>query len=162
MELKFNIGSGLTTLEGYSNIDWGGDILLSGQYDGSVGGVYTSHFVEYFDESDAMSMLQSWNKKMKPGATLHIAVPDFKGIVTVWQEEGIILSGPLYGKMESGGETIYHKSCYCFPKLRDYLLAAGFRSIRRHDGRTLWPDIEDCAGAKYNDIPISLNLSAIK
>lgn len=157
--MNYNIGAGQTVIEGYKNKDWGDDIC---PHDEMVDNIYTSHFIEYFDEAEAMKMLQIWNMKMIPGSTLHIAVPDFEGIVTVWQEEGIILSGPLYGKMEVDGQTIYHKSCYCYPKLRDYLLAAGFRKIKRHYDLKDWPNIDDCSRAMFQGLPISLNLSAIK
>jgi predicted SAM-dependent methyltransferase len=61
---------------------------------------------------------------LKHGGWLRLAVPDFKAIANLYVggrwDLGRFL-GPLYGKMEMGPKTIYHKTVYDFDDLKRIL-----------------------------------------
>lgn len=165
MELRYNIGAGDKPIDGWNNLDMGDDIMLYKVFGVDV--IYSSHFLEYFDDADAMDILKSWHSALKEGGTLMLAVPDWEAIISVYQQYGgVILKGPLFGKMNG----IYHKTVYDYAGLRQVLLSAGFQSIRRlhtHVGERFeeavvahgnWPRIGDCATAKFEDTSISLNV----
>ena len=63
--------------------------------------IYVSHAFEYFDSQEANNVLMEWNRILKPGGKLRLAVPDFDKLVSVYSLTGDIGSilGPLYGKM---------------------------------------------------------------
>ena len=80
--------------------------------DNSVDLIYASHVLEYFDRTEVIAVLKEWHRVLKPGATLRLAVPDFEVMIGLYYEYMIDLKdilGPLYGKMEMGNKTIYHK-----------------------------------------------------
>jgi predicted SAM-dependent methyltransferase len=123
--LKYNIGAGDKPIDGYVNIDLGGDVALFNSEDADV--IYTSHFLEYFDKTEVLNILKSWHFALKDGGELYISVPDFAKVVNIYQHEGIILDGALYGKM--GNPYIYHKSVFDRKTLREALLLVGFKNI---------------------------------
>jgi hypothetical protein len=135
-----------------------------------VGLLYASHVIEYFDRDEIVPILRGWKTKLAPGGILRLAVPDFAVIVGLYSD-GVDLErflGPLYGKMQMGGETIYHRTAYDEPGLRGVLQAAGFVTIRWWNWRyTSHAHFDDFSQAhiphmdKENGVPISLNLEAI-
>jgi SAM-dependent methyltransferase len=203
--MKYNIGAGDTKIEGFTNLDMGDSIDLH-EFTDEVDTIYSSHFFEYFDDTDAMKLLQSWYNELKPDGLLMLAVPDWEALIQVYnQHGGVILKGPLFGKMqpqklfksghaispeqadklresmenelstmvlpEGGKKTIYHKTVYDYASLRQVLLSAGFRSIKRCETHiestlvpngmvqhVLWPRVADCSGSHFQGIPISLNV----
>lgn len=174
MELNYNIGAGDKPIEGWINIDIEADVFRCLTL---ADRIYTSHFLEYFDKTDVARLLSYWYSCMKDGALLQISVPDFAKIVKIYNEEGIIMDGALYGKMDSvkssvlvtelakiiesenvfclpkqGNTKIYHKSTFDKKTLREALLLAGFRNITEFE-----PWHNDCS-----QDPISLNLQCRK
>lgn len=147
MELKYNIGAGDKPIEGWVNVDLGGNIFINRK---DVSHIYTSHFLEYFDKTDVFSLLCSWRDALKNDGVLQISVPDFAKVAQIYQNEGIIMDGALYGKM--GSPKIYHKSTFDKKTLREALLLAGFRNVTEFEP---WHD--DCSKD-----PISLNLQCRK
>lgn len=175
MELKFNIGAGNKPIEGWQNIDLGDDINLFKV--GGIDTIYTSHFLEYFDKSEVSELLRNWYRALKDNGILCISVPDFARVVEIYQNEGIIMDGALYGKMhaklhevditnkdsvrretiltiprEGERQYLYHKSTFDKKTLREALLLAGFRNVTEFE-----PFHDDCSKD-----PISLNLKCRK
>ena len=77
--------------------------------------------------------------------------------------------GPLYGKMEMGDKTIYHKTTYDFKELKLILNKCGFSNIDYYNWKnTEHKDFDDHSQAyiphmdKENGILISLNIEAVK
>lgn len=131
-------------MDTFINLDLGDDIFLL--HATEVGKIYTSHFLEYFDKTEVISLLKCWHTALKVGGELYISVPDFARICEIYHEEGIIMDGALYGKM--GSPSIYHKSVFDKKTLREALLLAGFRNVTEFK-----PFHHDCSTD-----PISLNL----
>lgn len=150
MELKFNIGAGNCPIEGYESVDLGQDVYLDEKLNGLVSTIYTSHFLEYFDKVEVMALLMAWRDRLQDGGELFISVPNFAKIVDIYQKEGIIMDGALYGKMHN--PPIYHKSTFDRKTLREALLLAGFRNVTN-----FYPSQNDCSKD-----PISLNLKCRK
>lgn len=163
--MKYNIGAGNHPLEGFVNLDMGDDITLTGK---RAELIYTSHFLEYFDKTEVLNLLKCWYFALADGGELYISVPDFAKVVDIYNKEGIIMDGALYGKMNAGIEVttkyskereflpgnnpIYHKSTFDRKTLREALLLAGFRNIKEFE-----PWHNDCS-----QDPISLNLQCRK
>lgn len=134
--------------------------------------IYSSHVIEYFDREEIIELLKSWHRALKIGGTLRIAVPDFEVLARLYIEKCCDLSkilGPLYGKMVSGDNVIFHKTIYDFDSLKSLLERCGFISVRRYDWRETDHSHHDDHSQAY--IPhmekekgtlISLNIECIK
>ena len=139
--------------------------------DNSVELIYSSHTIEYFDRIEVLGVLKEWNRVLKPGGIMRIAVPDFQAIVNLYNNGYGIENflGPLYGKMDMGDVKIYHKTCYDFNSLKNILENSGFVNVKLYDWRnTEHCNIDDHSQAyipkmdKENGVLISLNVEAKK
>lgn len=137
----------------------------------SVDLIYASHVIEYFDREEIKDVLKEWYRVLKPKGILRLAVPDFVHLKWVWENTGEIekILGPLYGKMEMGNKTIYHKTCYDFKSLSKVLTNNGFKNPKLWDWRkTEHSQFDDHSQAyfphmdKENGILISLNVECQK
>lgn len=187
MVKQINIGCGNTDFGyGWDNIDSieaphikSDNIFLKDYKDDSVDLIYASHFIEYFDRKEIIELLNSWKNKLKKGGILRLAVPDFNAICKLYLghsntgHDGVRLQeflGPLYGKMESGENIIYHKTVYDYNSLVGLLETLGFKDVRHWDViNTEHTHIDDCSqaylsprGNRESGVLISLNLECIK
>lgn len=131
--------------------------------------IYCSHALQYLDLYDVYFALKEWWRVLKKGGILRLAVPDFAGIVKVYQEYGTIMEGPIYGPMLQGDKIIRHKVMYDFSSLRSILELVGFRDVKRYDWRkTIHKDYDDFSQAyfphmdKEGGVLVSLNVEATK
>jgi predicted SAM-dependent methyltransferase len=133
--------------------------------------IYSSHVLEYFDRIEARAVLNEWKRVLCPGGTLRVAVPDFQSLAELYSRDCRLDSilGPLYGRMESGGTVIYHKTVYDFQSLQRLLAHCGFREVRRYEWReTIHAAVDDHSQAyiphmdKEHGNLISLNVECIK
>lgn len=139
--------------------------------DDSVNLIYSSHVLEYFDRTEVINVLNEWNRVLKPGGTLRLAVPDFGAMISLYNQGHELekFLGPLFGKMPMGDQTIYHKTTYDFKSLSNVLESIGFTNIERYDWReTEHSHIDDHSQAyiphmdKENGTLISLNIECKK
>jgi len=137
--------------------------------DNSCDIIYSSHLLEYFDRVEVSSILTEWNRVLKPGGILRVAVPDFEAMCNLYKEGYKIekFLGPLFGKW--GEPPVYHKTTYDFSSLSKVLKMAGFKDINLYDWRlTEHAHIDDHSQAylphmdKDNGTLISLNVEAYK
>jgi len=145
---------------------------LSQFEDNSVDIIYSSHVLEYFDREEALDVLKEWNRVLKKGGTLRIAVPDFESMTSLYYRGECLLSdiiGPLYGKMGMSNDTIYHKTVYDFSSIVEMLNNAGFDTVEKYNWRdTEHSHIDDCSVAYLPKMDfekgtlISLNVEATK
>lgn len=133
--------------------------------------IYASHVLEYFDRLEARIVLAEWKRVLAPRGALRLAVPDFKALVEIYFSRRTLdlVLGPLYGRMESAGETIYHRTVYDLASLRLTLEEAGFVDVRRYDWReTIHRSVDDHSQAyiphmdKEHGKLISLNVECTK
>jgi len=168
-----NFGEDWIHIDGgdYDHLDYK-DITKLPFEDDSVDLIYSSHVIEYFNRSEINEVLKEWRRVLKPGKTLRIAVPDFKKMSELYFLKTISLNqilGPLYGKMQMGDYSIYHKTTYDFNSLYEVLNQNGFNQIERYDWRkTEHAHFDDHSQAyiphmdKENGVLISLNIECKK
>lgn len=169
-----NFGPGWIHIDGgtYDHLDYYDITNLSQFSDNSVDVIYASHVIEYFDRSEIIPILQEWYRVLKPNGILRLAVPNFERMVNLYYANRITLDqmlGPLYGKMQMGKNTIYHKTAYDYKSLSELLYFLNFNNVYKYDWRlTEHANIDDHSQAyiphmdKENGILISLNIEAIK
>jgi len=134
--------------------------------------IYASHVIAYFDKSEIEKILLDWKRVLKPGGIIRLATPDFESMSKLYENGEYDLCsflGPMYGKMDMDGITIYHKTVYDLKTIYDLLDSLGFNSIERYNWRnTEHSSFDDHSQAyiphmdKDNGTLISLNVQAIK
>lgn len=99
--------------------------------------IYASHLINYFDREEILILLTYWRKKLKIGGTLRLAVPDFEKIIKLYNQGWDLnyFLGPLFGKMISNNQIIFHKTCYDRSSLCKVLIDAGYSNITEWDHR---------------------------
>jgi len=183
-EVKLHLGSAKRRLRGFLNIDKeysdGVDLVtdvrdLSAFTDSSVSEIYSSHTLEYFDRDEVGSVLTEWSRVLIPGGRLFVTVPDLKQLIKIYHQTGDIryVLGPLFGKWknENNGETLYHRTVWDYPSLKQSLEDSGFISVSGFDPVHYLGSIDgnfgDCSLAFFphmerTGIPVSLSLQCIK
>jgi predicted SAM-dependent methyltransferase len=156
----------------YKHLDYKSISDLSQFGDGTVDLIYASHIIEYFDTEELEPLLEEWNRVLKAGGVLRVAVPDFAQISELYHSKNYTLDkfiGLLYGRMPMGTETIYHKMVYDFDLLKEVLELNGFSNIKKYDWRkTEHASFDDHSQAylphmdKENGTLMSLNIEGIK
>ena len=178
--MKINIGCGQRNfgkewihIDGadYDHID-SKDILMKKYENESVELIYASHLIEYFDRKEIIPILKRWREVLKPNGILRLAVPDFEIYAKLYSEKKNSLDnslGPLFGKMEMGNKTIYHKTTYDYSSLKKILQEAGMRKISKYNWRETSHSIFDDHSQAYlphmdkeNGILMSLNMECAK
>ena len=137
--------------------------------DGSVSLIYASHLLEHFSRHETARVLKEWNRALKRGGILRLAVPDFEAITARYDKTGDLdeVLGLLYG-----GQTYkenFHYTTFDFKRLSRLLKEAGFRKVERYDWRkTVHKDYDDFSQAylphmdKEHGTLMSLNVEATK
>ncbi|MFQ5873453.1 MAG: methyltransferase domain-containing protein [Dehalococcoidia bacterium] len=177
--IKINLGCGDRPLEGFINVD-ARDLPgiefpntraedLSCFEDSYADYIYACHILEHVPRKLTFATLCEWNRVLKPGGMLRVAVPDWDATVQYYNETGDLenLLNWIYGGRQHPDD--YHNRIFNFPGLRTLLVEAGFKRIHKYD----WRETEH---ANYDDfskayIPhmdfengrlISLNVECIK
>ena len=142
--IKINLGCGWRDFgKDWIHIDGGDyphldskDIFNLPYKNNSIDLIYASHVIEYFSREEIIPILLKWKDKLKPGGIVRLAVPNFEVMSRLYQEGKYSLDrflGPLYGKMEMGDKTIYHKTTYDYNSLSAILHHIEFNDIRKWD-----------------------------
>lgn len=175
--MKLHLGCGKRNWEGWTNIDGATyphihshDIVNIPFSDNSIDEIYASHVFEYFDREYGKNVLLNWYRKLRPGGMIRLAVPDFQAMAKLYSCGRFGLDsflGPLYGKMEMDGKTIYHKTVYDFESISSLLSDVGFIKIKRYDSWKFLGAADDCSKAylpkmDWDGTLISLNVIATK
>lgn len=171
---KVNLGEDWTHIDAtsYEHVEYSNIIDLSKFADNSVEIIYASHVLEYFDRQEVIGILKEWKRVLKKDGILRLAVPDFESMSELYYLRKVPLFnflGPLYGKMESGGRTVYHKTCYDFASLGELLKFIGFGRVTKYDCEEKIPhnNLDDQSHAYIPHMDkkgtlISLNVEAVK
>jgi predicted SAM-dependent methyltransferase len=176
--MKLHLGCGSRYIPGFTHIDARNlpHIDIVGPVDSlpsiktnSVDLIYTCHVLEHFKRNDVKHTLLEWFRVLKPGGELRIAVPDFSVLCDLYYKDRDLkkIIGPLYGRQDH--EFNFHYNTFDFNSLKDILISAGFRSVRRYNWRdTEHAQVDDFSQAyiphldKTNGTLISLNVSCNK
>lgn len=176
--MKLHIGCGKKYIPGYKHLDVINfdhvDFVcdtrkLTMIEDETVSEIYACHILEHVERSEVISVLQEWNRVLKVGGVLRVAVPDFEAIVAEYMENKDLqcFQGLLYG-----GQTYdynYHHVAFDFKVLESFLSSAGFVEVSRYDWHEFLPDNYDDYSRAYlphmdfeNGRCMSLNVIAKK
>jgi predicted SAM-dependent methyltransferase len=133
--------------------------------DESFDQIYASHVVEHFDyQNQLIETLKEWCRVLKPAGMLCVSVPDLDVLARLFVDR-TLLSGQerfLVMRMIFGGHIDkydYHLVGLNEEFLTEYLQAAGFIDMRRITDFGLF---RDTSSMKLKEVPISLNMVAIK
>lgn len=182
--MRLHLGCGHRNFEGWVNVDlvnlphihFKSSVDKLEMFDDeSAEVIYSSHTLEYFDRFHVVNLLNEWRRVLKPDGILRVAVPNFEALIEVYKKTNSLstILGPMYGRMTvtklSGAEQIYHKTIYDFSSLKNILVEAGFKDVKKYDWReTEHAQYDDHSQAyfphmdKENGLLISLNVEAIK
>lgn len=149
--MKLNLGSGTKEIQGYINVDINNGLnVYPLEFESeSADEIRASHILEHFSHRETYRILLEWNRVLKLGGIIKIAVPDFDLIISEYLNHPI-MEGYLFGGQIDNYD--YHKSLFTEIKLTDLLWKAGFYKFSRWES-----EIEDCA-----KLPVSLNIQAEK
>ena len=166
--MRLNLGAGEWMLEGWENIDITGpdpvDLTVHPWpfSDASASEILASHVLEHFDHYQAVIFLDECKRILKPGGTLHIAVPDMdKFIDCLNAGDWTPLAGYQWRDLNHfmGGDgseprpEMRHKYMWCWGSLY-YPLSYRFAEVKLRDGPAAFDN------PRY--APISLYVDAVK
>jgi len=180
MSYKVHLGCGKRFLKGfihidiidYDHIDYVSDVSKLGFFeDESCEEIYASHVLEHIKKTETKQVLQEWNRVLKPGGKLRVAVPDFDSVVEYVSNNGPSSLGDVQGLLY-GGQTHdfnFHHVCFNFNILSGLLIDSSFKNIARYDWRDFLPEGFDDYSRAYlphkdfiNGKLMSLNIVAEK
>jgi predicted SAM-dependent methyltransferase len=171
MPLRLHIG-GTSVLPGWKilnaipgpGVDYTGDCSDLSQFaDESVDEIYASHVLEHVGLLKLPGTFAGIHRVLKKGGAARISVPDFELLCRMSldprynAEQRFNLMVMVFGAQHDAFD--FHYVGFTFEFLRDYLLQAGFSSIERVQEIGL---LDDTSTTKFNGIPISLNVVALK
>lgn len=155
---KLHLGSGGRIIDGWANIDITG--LRTIPWDlrnplplspGQVRFIYTEHFIEHIDRSEARRLLNRVRTAMAPGAAIRLSTPDLAKLVKDYQDGRLVRMdhGEWYPettcRMLNEGMRLWgHQFLYDEPELAALLEECGFSDIRRvKRGQSDHPELRD-------------------
>lgn len=179
MTKKLHLGCGDKILPGFVNVDArdlpgvdvsGVDVSCLDQFESaSFDLVYACHVLEHVERPRTFSTLLEWNRVLRPGGVVRIAVPDWDATVRLYRKTKDYenLLNWIYGGREYN-ENVHHRQ-FTFSGLKTLLIEAGFKRVIHYDWReTEHADIDDFSKAyvphmdSENGIHMSLNVEAVK
>jgi predicted SAM-dependent methyltransferase len=174
--MKLHLGCWHRRLDGYVNIDIkheNADVHADIQYlpyeNNTIDEIYASHVLEHFGRHEFLAVLKEWNRVLKPGGSVYIAVPDIESAFKYYEKHKDLRV--LYGLFWGGqrDEYDYHKFGFTFDTLSKYLNETNFENPRRYNTFEYLPkDFDDYSKAHLphmdfeNGQLLSLNITATK
>jgi predicted SAM-dependent methyltransferase len=173
--MKLHLGCWHRYLDGYINIDIKGssadlhaDLRNLPFEDCTVDEIYASHVLEHFGRHEFLGVLKEWNRVLKAGGRIYVAVPDIDSAISYYLKHGDLK--PLYGLIWGGQKDEYdhHKFGFTASTLTDYLIEAGFTKAERYDTFAYLPEgFDDFSKAylphkDFSGQLLSLNMTAFK
>lgn len=132
--------------------------------DGSCSHVYGSHIYEHLAYSGELGKaIAEAYRVLMPGGMFMVAVPDLDSLCRLFVRPGLDLEKRFYiMRMIYGGQTNpwdYHKAGFNAEILGAFLYEAGFEEVTRVP---TWGLFNDTSEMGFEDVPISLNVQAVK
>jgi predicted SAM-dependent methyltransferase len=168
--IRLNLGSGLTPVPGFVNVDAledapGVDVVadIGGRLpfeDGAADLIYASHLLEHFPTDAVPELLAEWRRVLRPGGALLLAVPDLEVVASMLRKRKGWFTPPhapwvavIYGGQKD--EYDFHKTGFTAPWLAHLMREAGFGEIERVER---FPEVP-AADASFSPIPFGVNVS---
>jgi predicted SAM-dependent methyltransferase len=169
-ELKLNLGSGLTPIPGFVNVDVlpdapGVDVVADISQrlpfgDEAAKLIYASHLLEHFATDHIPELLSEWRRVLAPGGLLLVAVPDLEVIASMLTKRKswfVPPNNPWLGALYGGQKDDYdfHKTGFTAPWLAHLLREADFGDIYRVERFREIP----VSDASFSPLPFGVNVS---
>lgn len=131
--------------------------------------IYACHVLEHLPRTMTFRVLCEWNRVLKPGGTLRLAVPDWDATVRYYRKTGDMenVLNWVYGGREHPEN--WHYRIFNFSSLKTLLWESGFKRIKRYDWRTTEHARHDDFSKAYlphmdvkRGILMSLNVECVK
>lgn len=146
-KVRLNLGCGQLSAIGYTNIDIApgkgvdkvADIRKLDYADNSVDEILLYHVIEHFTYDDAIAMLKSYHRMLKPGGAIVIEAPDvFKAVKNRPnnQMEAIIGIFGDINEIRKGRGPMQHLWGWTSELMQSALKNIGFRIAKAGDGRS--------------------------
>jgi predicted SAM-dependent methyltransferase len=176
--VRLHLGCARKRLDGWVNVDIDPnervDLIcdvskLSAFGDGTVDEIYACHILEHFGRAKVVPVLCEWNRVLKVGGTLRVAVPDFESCVQLYlkrRSDLFQLAGLLHGGQQN--QYDYHHIAFDLQNMADLLSRCGFKDTTRYKPEDFLPKGFDDFSLAYlphndrNGTLMSLNVTAIK
>ena len=130
--------------------------------------IYVSHCLEHIPHPQILSVLEEWNRVLKPEGVLRISVPNFDTIIDIYNDTNKDLT-ELQGPLMGGNDSVYnvHHVVFNDRYLEQLLQKAGYKDIRLWEiGEDNYSSFDDWSGKKVSvnnrNYFISLNMQGIK
>ena len=141
---KLHLGCADKIIPGFINVDVrdlpGVDVVADARKldmfeNGSVDLMYACHILEHFPRPKTFPTILEWNRVLKPGGVLRIAVPDWDATVEAYRRTGDYenLLNWIYGGREYG-ENVHYRQ-FSFNGLKTLLIEAA--KGNRFEGNTI-------------------------
>ena len=150
--INLHLGCGQNVIPGFINCDLYAKNDFISQIDAkrlpfidsSIDKIYACHILEHFYRYEVCDVLMEWNRVLKKGGELYVAVPDFESVVNhyVKHHDIKILQGLLNGGQNCDWNK--HLVSFDFKYLEECLKETKFGSVQLYD----W---KECEFAKYDD-----------
>lgn len=131
---------------------------------GTVAEIYASHVLEHLGYlEDLPRALKEFHRVLKAEGVLRVSVPDLETLCRLFLHPKLDREARFHVmRIMFGGQMDphdFHKAGLTEEFLRDYLSVAGFRTVERVETFRLF---DDSSGLSLGDIPVSLNMRAMK
>ena len=153
--IKLHLGCGKLYLPSYINIDINSDIAdikcdisnLNIYGNNSIDEIYICHVLEHFTKKQLIVVLKEYNRILKLGGILRIAVPDFDEICNLYYQNKNIIE--ITGLVNGGQKNIYdiHYNIFNFEIMKLLLNDFGFSNIEKYDEYEFLGDYDDYSKA---------------
>lgn len=166
-ESKLHLGCGDNILEGWANIDLSGPSEVIAHdltaalpvADGTIGFIYSEHFIEHIPLVDAERLLAECHRILRPGGVLRLSTPDLAKLVSEYTQQrtsewGDVDWNPATPcRMLNEGMRLWgHAFVYDWPELEALLKRAGFDKIARVRWReSTYPDLTGLECRSFHD-----------
>lgn len=182
-DINIRIGCGIQDDDRYINIDavpfpHVHHVQTAGELEqfesNSVDLIYACHVLEHISHQYTKRTLEEWNRVLKKGGTLRLAVPDFDRLLSIYQEEGRTIESilPLLMGVQDAPVNA-HRAVFNEQYLAELLRETGFSEVQRwapeESELYSFDDFASHQVERTNDdskttrsYPFSLNLEGIK
>lgn len=138
---------------------------LSRFADNTFSAVYAAYVLQLFCYGEPLGIaLREWHRVLLPGGRIYISVPNMAVVARIYQQRDRLsfdevheLTSLIYGEQKHAHD--YHKCGLTAEFLPIYFSGAGFVDVKKVKSFDIF---DDSSVRNFRDMPISLNMTAVK